>query len=266
VPGGRPTIDLQLNAAIADWPLLLEASSAAEDAGYGALWVFDHLAGRSLRGTTMLECFTWLGALAASTRTIGLGSLVANVWNREPGVLAVAAASVAHIAAGRPVFVGLGAGTSPTSSFAVEQVAVGARIEPALLDRHRRVAATLDLLDAMWADDRDERFETFPLPRPRPVTVVGVNSVALAALAGARADGINVRWGDARAAELIAAARRARSDDAPPLLVTAYALWDDLLFDADAPPRRALDALGVDRVIMTVLDRPDPARIADALR
>jgi alkanesulfonate monooxygenase SsuD/methylene tetrahydromethanopterin reductase-like flavin-dependent oxidoreductase (luciferase family) len=191
---------------------------------------------------------------------------VANVWNREPGVLAVAAASVAHIAGGREVFVGLGAGTSPRSTFASEQVAVGARIESSLTDRHRRVAATLDLLDEMWARDRHERYDTFPLPHPRPRTVVGVNSVALATLAGERADGVNVRWGDERAGELVDAARHARPGAAAPLLVTAYAFWDDALLDAESSERRALDRLGVDRLVLTVMDAPDPQRIARALR
>jgi alkanesulfonate monooxygenase SsuD/methylene tetrahydromethanopterin reductase-like flavin-dependent oxidoreductase (luciferase family) len=265
VAEGQLTIDLQLNSAVADWPRLLDASLAAEAGGFGAIWVFDHLAGRSLRGTSMLECFTWLGALAASTSAIGLGTMVANVWNREPGLLAVAAASVVHIAAGRDVFVGLGAGTSPTSTFAAEQLAVGARIEPSLAARHARVRTTLELLDDMWADERHERYDTFPLPRPRPRTLVGVNSTALAALAGELADGINVRWGDARAPELIAAAHAARPSGAAPLLVTVYAFWDEALLDPDGPARRQLAQLGVDRLVLTQLDPPDPARIATAL-
>ena len=46
------------------------------------------------RGDRMLECFTLLGALAATTSTIELGVLVANVWNRQVGTLVSAAASV----------------------------------------------------------------------------------------------------------------------------------------------------------------------------
>jgi alkanesulfonate monooxygenase SsuD/methylene tetrahydromethanopterin reductase-like flavin-dependent oxidoreductase (luciferase family) len=262
----QPSVDLQLNAATTPWSLLHEASLAAEEAGFGALWVFDHLAGRSLRGDRMLECTTWLGALAATTRSIALGSMVANVWNREPGVLAVAAASVAEIGGGRQVFLGLGAGTSPTSSFAAEQHAVAARVEPDLAARHRRVEHTLDLLDAMWHPERHERFETFPLPHPRPVTVVGVNSAALAALAGRRADGINVRWDDPRAVDHIATARAARDPAAPPLLVTTYAFWSDELVDPDHPDRRSMAAIGVDRLVITLLDPPDTERIATALR
>jgi alkanesulfonate monooxygenase SsuD/methylene tetrahydromethanopterin reductase-like flavin-dependent oxidoreductase (luciferase family) len=264
MPGPSATdtvVDVQFSAGAADWPLLLEATLAAESAGFGAVWVFDHLAGRSLRGDGMLECFTWLGALAAATSRIALGSLVTNVWNREPGVLAVAAASVEHISA-RPFYLGLGAGASPTSAFAAEQRAVGARIGRSVAERHERVVATLQLLDAMWEQDRAEHFDTFPLPRRRPVTVVGVNSVALAEVAGRCADGINVFWGHPRRDELLAAADAARPPERPPLLTTAYASWDDDLVDPDHPTRRQMASAGIGRLVLSDVRRPDPDRIA----
>ena len=136
--GRRVQIDVQFNPAAAPWPLFRDATLAAEAAGFGAVWVLDHLAGVSMQGSGMLECFTCLGALATTTTTIGLGTLVANVWNREPGVLAVAAASVCEIA-DRPILLGLGAGTSPTSKYAAEQHAVGATIAATLAERHARV-------------------------------------------------------------------------------------------------------------------------------
>jgi alkanesulfonate monooxygenase SsuD/methylene tetrahydromethanopterin reductase-like flavin-dependent oxidoreductase (luciferase family) len=107
-------IDIQLSPAVEPWPDLRDGILRAEEAGFGAAWVFDHFAGAMLGGTTMLECFTLLGAMAASTERIGLGSLVVNMANRNPGVLAMCAASVQHIAGGR-FTLGLGAGTSPTS-------------------------------------------------------------------------------------------------------------------------------------------------------
>src|SRR5690606_23959684 len=90
-------LDVQFNAATTSWPAIRDGARAAEMAGFGALWVFDHLAGSSLSGSTSLEMFTLLGALAASTERIALGSMVANVYNRQPGVLAVGAASVEAI-------------------------------------------------------------------------------------------------------------------------------------------------------------------------
>lgn len=257
----RTIVDVQFNAGNAEWPVLLEATLAAEEAGFGAVWVFDHLAGTSLQGHGMLECFTWLGALAATTTRIELGSLVTNVWNREPGTLAVAAASVEHVAR-RQVYLGIGAGTSPTSRFAAEQHAVGHTVRPTIEERHARVVATLDLLEAMWSDDRQEHFETFLLPERRPRTIVGVNSVRLAEIAGRHADGINVWWEHTRRDELLEVAAAARPAERAPLLTTAYAIWDDALVDADHPERRAMAEAGIDRLVLAEFERPDPERIA----
>ena len=69
-----------------------DAVLAAEAAGYGIAWTLDHIAGQMMGGDSMLECCTLTGALAATTSSIGIGTLVANVWNRPCGVLAAAAA------------------------------------------------------------------------------------------------------------------------------------------------------------------------------
>jgi alkanesulfonate monooxygenase SsuD/methylene tetrahydromethanopterin reductase-like flavin-dependent oxidoreductase (luciferase family) len=258
-------VDLELNPGTAEWPLLLEATLAAEESGCAGIWVFDHLAGASLRGDRMLECCTLLGALAVSTRRVALGTLVANVWNREPGVLAVAAATAVELSGGRDVLLGLGAGTSPSSPFAAEQHAIGATVAPTVAERHARVTRTLDVIDRLWADvhDRDAVVATFLLPRPRPRTVIGVNSAALARLAGERADGVNVRWRADDAVELL----RVAADAVPagrPFLRTAYVLWDEALLDPDHPERRRMADAGVERVVLAELDRPDPDRIAAA--
>lgn len=261
--GSSLTIDVQFSPAVADWPLLLEATLAAEEAGASAVWVFDHLAGQSLRGHGMLECFTWLGALAAATRSIELGAMVVNVWNREPGVLAVAASSTAEIA-GRQVHLGLGAGTSPTSPYAGEQHAVGAFIAPVLADRHARVLRVLELLDDMWRPDRDASFESFPRPTIRPRTIVGVNSAPLARIAGERANGINVPWTHPRRGELLATAADAAGGR--PFERTTYVWWSDELFDPDHPERRAMRDAGIERLVLTQMERPDPDAIAAAFR
>ena len=253
-------IDVQFNPAAASWPLFRDATLAAESAGFGAVWVLDHLGGVSMRGSGMLECFSCLGALATTTTTIGLGTLVANVWNREPGVLAVAAASICDIA-DRPLLLGLGAGTSPTSKYAAEQHAVGANIAATLDERHARVLTTLDLIDTMFDPDRPEQFATFPLPRHRPTTLLGVNSVRLATLAGERAGGINVWWGHPRRDEFLAAAGAAHTEGAP-FVRTVYEWWDNDLLDAQHPARLEMERAGIDRLILADIAAPDPDSIA----
>jgi alkanesulfonate monooxygenase SsuD/methylene tetrahydromethanopterin reductase-like flavin-dependent oxidoreductase (luciferase family) len=244
------SIDIQFSAANIDWPTLRTAAREAEARGYGAVWVLDHLAGLPLGGTTMIEAFTLLGALAASTERIELGTLVANVWNREPGTLVSAIASVALIA-DRQVHFGIGAGAAHGSTWAREQDLVGTQLEPDLAVRHARVARVLDLADQQWVEDRDERWSSFPLPRPRPTTIVGVNSPQLARLAGERADGINILWFQPRREEHIAAFESVVGDR--PFVRTTLEHYSPELLDPDHPERRAMSGFGFDRVVLDVL-------------
>ena len=150
-------LDLELNSATTEWAQLRDTAVAAEEAGVGAVWVFDHLSGTVLHGDRMLECFTLLGALAASTTTIELGSMVANVANRHPGVLATAAASVQAISNGRLLF-GIGAGAAPGSRWSREHDSIGIPLRQSIADRHAAVEEALDLFDAALFDpDHPER-------------------------------------------------------------------------------------------------------------
>jgi alkanesulfonate monooxygenase SsuD/methylene tetrahydromethanopterin reductase-like flavin-dependent oxidoreductase (luciferase family) len=245
------TVDVQFSPGNADWPTLRRAARAAEERGYGAVWVLDHLAGVAVDGSSMLEAFSLLGAFAEATDRIELGTMVANVWNRQVGTLVSAVASVALIA-DRQVHLGVGAGAAPTSRWAVEQHHVGAQLEPDLQLRHHRVAEVLSLAAAEWLPDRDERFATFPFPRPRPSTVVGANSVELCRLAGRRADGVNVLWRHPRRDEFIDVARDAAAGR--PFAITAYTLFAPDLLDPDHPDRVEMRRRGVDRVVLAVFD------------
>lgn len=255
-------IDLQFNSATTPWPVLRDSARAAEAAGFGVVWVFDHLAGLSVNGTSMLEAFTLLGALAASTERIGLGTLVLNVFNRQPAVAAVGAASVQAIG-GRPVFLGLGAGAAPDSPWSAEMRAVGQRVEPSLAERHARVEQTVATCRALWDPHRPAELATVPLPVPAPQLHLGVSGPGLATLAGRVADGVNVRWSDPRRDELVTAARlgRASADSGlGELVVTAYTPWADELLDPAHPQRQAMNAAGVTRLILLVR-HPEPARL-----
>lgn len=250
-------LDVQFNSATTPWPAMRDAVLAAESAGFGCAWAVDHLAGQVMGGDSMLECFTLTGALAASTTTIGIGTLVANVWNRSLGTLAVAAATAQQISGGR-FWLGIGAGASPTSPFGAEQTAVGVELAPQMAVRHQRVLDFLALSRAMWVDGVIGGVSGFPIP-PTPIpTIVGVNSVALARLAATETDGINIRWNHDRLGEIVAAAREARSSSAPPLLVTVWQPFEEALLDPDGTDRRRYDALGVDRLIIVQFE---PARL-----
>lgn len=248
-------VDIQFSPAATDWPTLRAATIEAEAVGFGAVWVFDHLAGVSLGGTTMIEAFTLLGALAEVTERVELGAMVANVWNRQVGTLVTAAASVATLSA-RQFHLGVGAGAAPTSRWAIEQHAVGALVEPSLGARHARVEAVLTLCEREWAADREERFATFPRPAPRPTRIVGVNSVELSELAGRLADGVNIPWHHPRRREFLEAANRAAGDR--PFLRTAYATYDAAMFDPDHPERVDMTACRIDRLVLAQFGPPEP--------
>ena len=244
-------VDIQLSASYCDWPTLREATIVAEAAGYETLWVFDHLGGVALGGTHSIECFTWLGALTQLTSRIELGVLVANASNRQVGTLAVAAASVTELS-GRRFWLGIGAGASPASPWATEQIAVGAELRPTLAERHARVEQLLDLTDEMWRPDRPGQYASFPLPTPPPPRIIGVNSVTLSRIAGRRSEGINVHWDHPRRDEFIAAARE--SADGREFAVTTWVTWAPDLLDPTHPVRAEMDEHGIDRVILTVVD------------
>jgi alkanesulfonate monooxygenase SsuD/methylene tetrahydromethanopterin reductase-like flavin-dependent oxidoreductase (luciferase family) len=243
-------IDLQVSAAVLGWPEIREIAQAAEAAGFGAFHVFDHLAGLPLEGSSMIESFSLLGALAVSTTSIELGAMVMNVWNRQAGILVTGAASIAHLSKRRFHF-GIGAGTSPTSRWAAEQHAAGQYVEPDVETRHRRVEQVLELASTTWSSERPEALSTFPLPSPVPYTILGVNSLSLARIAGRLADGINVPWNHPRRSEILAAADIEVGDR--PFLRTAYHVFDSALFDPEHPERIAMTEHRIDRLVLAEL-------------
>jgi alkanesulfonate monooxygenase SsuD/methylene tetrahydromethanopterin reductase-like flavin-dependent oxidoreductase (luciferase family) len=223
-------IDIQYSPGANDWPALRDAILQAEAKGYDTTWVFDHFDGEMIQGDRpMLECFTLLGALAAATTTIGLGTLVANVANRHPAVLAAAASSVQRISGGR-LTLGLGAGTAPNSKWSGEHVARNIPLSADIADRH---AAVIEQVHHVRA-----------LPEPTSI-IVGVNSARLAIVAGEIADGINVRMTNERAGELIKVARDAAGDR--PFEVSAWT------FENVDDVRDRADELGLDRLVLTRL-------------
>ncbi|HEX6329891.1 MAG TPA: LLM class flavin-dependent oxidoreductase [Actinomycetota bacterium] len=93
------------------WPELVSIALAVEETGFDSLWAGDHLLyrgdGRPERGPW--DAWTTLAGLAAVTRRVTLGPLVACLAFHPPGVLARMAAAVDEISRGRFVL-GVGAG------------------------------------------------------------------------------------------------------------------------------------------------------------
>lgn len=109
---GKPIVGAVLNyvpelIVKPDWAGLKKIAQDVEGLGYDSLWVMDHFTYHGL--PTVLECYTTLAALAASTSKIRLGALVGCNSYRLPTLTAKMAASLDVISNGR-FNLGLGAG------------------------------------------------------------------------------------------------------------------------------------------------------------
>jgi alkanesulfonate monooxygenase SsuD/methylene tetrahydromethanopterin reductase-like flavin-dependent oxidoreductase (luciferase family) len=104
-------VGLTLPSFTEDPEVPLAVAAAAESAGVDGVFVYDHLfrTGRNGEMRPALECTALLGALAAETSAVTLGTLVIRATLRPPATLATALDTVVRVAGPRLV-VGIGAG------------------------------------------------------------------------------------------------------------------------------------------------------------
>ena len=123
---------------------------AAEGAGADTVMVMDHFYQLPLLGPTdheMFEAYTLLGALAARTARVRLGTLVTGVTYRNPAILAKIVTSLDVISSGR-AFLGIGA-----AWFDVEHEALGVPFPP-VKERFERLEEALHICRAMFRGER----------------------------------------------------------------------------------------------------------------
>jgi alkanesulfonate monooxygenase SsuD/methylene tetrahydromethanopterin reductase-like flavin-dependent oxidoreductase (luciferase family) len=211
-------VDVLLETFGTTWPEIRDGALAAEQAGLDGVWLNDHLAGSTQGTSHVLECWTVLAALAAEVPRIALGPLVLNPANRDPGTLAVMAATLQHVSGGR-LLLGIGAGAPAGTPYALEQEALGHTVGSAP-KRRAAVERTIAVLRQVWSG-RAAPAAGFLAPEPVPPIVVAGWGPKMAELAGRVGDGICAPAGSTHH-ELIAAARRAHARTGrQPLLVTA---------------------------------------------
>ena len=256
--------DLLLIPMSARWADMRAAALAAEDAGFDGLWTWDHLRDPDGRGGPGVpEAWTVLTALAEITRRVMLGPLVLNVANRHPGVLANMAATLQTISGGR-LLLGIGAGGSRRTPYAMEQAAIGQAVDKDAV-RAQRVVDAISLIRRLWAGESG-----FLRPEPAaPPIVVGGFGPRMAGIAGRHGDGFNTQAFHPQLADLVRTARdehAASGRDASRFIVTVFAGLEDRWLKADSRARQMIERAGVDRLILLVSPPFDPAEIRKAGR
>jgi alkanesulfonate monooxygenase SsuD/methylene tetrahydromethanopterin reductase-like flavin-dependent oxidoreductase (luciferase family) len=237
-------IDLLFDPFDATWPEVREGAIAAEGEGFDGVWLYDHLAGSVHGQERVLECWTTLTAIAATVPRIAVGPMVLNVANRDPGTLAVMAATLQEVSGGR-LIMGLGAGGGQGTPYAAEQRALGRAVSG---DAGRRAAleSAVGVLRSVWSGTVGG-VGGFLRPDPAPPVVIGGFGPKMAALAGRVADGVNLPGGPylARLLEVARAARASSGRQATPFVVTVSS-------DLSAAALGRLETLEVDRAVAFV--------------
>ena len=197
-----------------DWCALADL---AERCGLEGLFRSDHyFSGEGVSGVGATDAWTVLGALAARTTTLRLGTLVSPVTFREPAVLARAALTVDLISGGR-VEIGMGAGwwEEEHTRFGLPFHDINRRWE--LLEEQ------VPIVHGLFAEDRLtfhgkhyqlDGADQLPrsIQRPHPPLILGGTAVGprMQALIGGYADEFNTVGGTpATVAERFARARAA---------------------------------------------------------
>ena len=255
--------DLLLIPMSARWADMRAAALAAEEFGFDGIWTWDHLRDPDGAGEPGVpEAWTVLTALAEVTRRVMLGPLVLNVANRHPGVLANMAATLQTISGGR-LILGLGAGGSRRTPYAVEQAAIGQTVDKDAV-RAQRVVDAIALIRRLWGGEAG-----FLRPSPPPPIVVGGFGPRMAGIAGRHGDGFNTQAFHPQLAELVRVARdehAASGRGASQFLVTVFAGLEERWLRADSRARQMVERAGVHRLILLVSPPFDPTEIRQAGR
>ena len=193
----------------------LAHAHAAEESGFSSVWVMDHFWQLPALGgpdEPILEAYTLLGALAARTERVQLGTLVAGVTYRNPALLAKMVTTLDVISHGRAIL-GIGA-----AWYDVEHVGYGFEF-PGARERLDRLEEAVQICRAMLRDERpsfegkyyrtDDARNVPPPVRPGgpPIMIGGSGEKRTLRLVAQYADMCNVSGGPATVRHKLAVLR-----------------------------------------------------------
>jgi coenzyme F420-dependent glucose-6-phosphate dehydrogenase len=177
---------------------LLDYAALAEQLGFDSVAISDHFHPWRDRGGHAPFAFAWLGAAAARTTRVRLGtSVVTPSFRYHPAIVAQAMATIALLAPGR-VFLGVGSGESMNET----PLTTTAWPEPG--ERLRRLREAVKLIKTLWAEDyvtfEGKYFHTkeaklFDKPDRAIPLLIAAGGPQAATFAGREGDGIIVTSG-----------------------------------------------------------------------
>ncbi len=170
---------------------LLKYGILAEELGFDSVFVSDHLQPWRHDGGHAPAALPWLGALAARTERVLVGtSVLTPTFRYHPAVVAQAFATLGCLAPGRAVL-GVGSGES------LNEVLLGTQW-PDGKERFARLKEAVLLIQKLWAEDRvtyegqfykTENATIYDKPEQPVPIYIGASGPAATRLAGRIADG-----------------------------------------------------------------------------
>ena len=164
---------------IGELALLVELGVEADRRGWDGFFLWDHIRFSTQFPVTVFDPWVTLGAVAARTESVRLGTLVTPLPRRRPWKLARETVTLDHLSGGRAVL-GVGLGYPPDAEFASLGEDPDERVRAAKLDEG------LEVLIRLWSGEpfdfegeyyriRRAAFLPTPVQQPRlPVWVAGM--------------------------------------------------------------------------------------------
>jgi F420-dependent oxidoreductase-like protein len=150
-------------------------AETADGSGFDSVWVMDHfyqILNVGPETDPMLEAYTLLGALAARTSKVSLGTMVTGVTYRNPALLAKEVTTLDIISSGRAIL-GIGAAWNEH-----EHTDLGFGFPP-VKERMDRLEEALQICRAMFSEERANFSGSYynvsdAMNNPRPIRPEGI--------------------------------------------------------------------------------------------